>query len=521
MVLVRMTVSRTRLLLIIIIVVVSCTKEKALTDARKSVLAGSWYAADSSALAKEIDGLVSSAKKTEIHNPLIMILPHAGYYYSGKVAAAGYGSVAGMEPDIIVILGTNHHVPVRGASILPVSGYETPLGTMTLHTEVAAELLKSPFFSTVPAAHEKEHSVEIHLPFIQRVFKREIARGLRFVPILVGDVTNEEAGGTARVLERALSVFSRPLIVVSSDFTHYGRRFGYVPFVSSSPQVLSKKIRDLDYGAIDALVTGNAGVFANYVRQTGITVCGRNPIRVALSLEIRDFTALVLDYSTSGAVSGDYHNCVSYAAVALCGHLPGPDTSRASNRHTCGEDDKRFLLAGARGVLVHALERGGSEPHAQRGGSEPPKVPDYCTLKRGVFVTLKKSGRLRGCIGYPYPVTPLYRAVQENALNAAFRDPRFGPVKKDELKDISIEISVLTLPVAVESVDEILVGTHGLIIENSGRKGLLLPQVPVEYNWDRTTFLEQTCRKAGLPADAWQWKDTKIWRFEAVVFSEK
>jgi len=139
--------------------------------------------------------------------------------------------------------------------------------------------------------------------------------------------------------------------------------------------------------------------------------------------------------------------------------------------------------------------------------------------KRGAFVTLTRRGELRGCIGYPLPLKPLADAVVEMAAAAAFEDPRFEPVTAEEMDDIHIEISVLTLPVPAEKPEDVVVGRHGIIVSQGGRKGLLLPQVPVEYGWKRETFLSHGCLKAGLPPDAWK-KGARIEIFEAEVFGE-
>lgn len=495
--------------------IISCSSRDASTQSRKSALAGSWYPAEADKLTSGIDKLLAGARGPEVKDPLILILPHAGYYYSGSVAARGYDSIRNMKPGVIVIMGPNHRYPLKGCSILDVASYETPLGRVPLNRDMVKQLLRDDNFTTLARAHEGEHSIEIHLPFIQRVFARELSNGVGIVPILVGDITDDEAGDIARAIETALGDAINPLIIISSDFTHYGTNFGFVPFKGDKPEVVQKKIKDLDYGALNTITQGNSANFADYVKDTGITVCGKNPIRTALNLNITGREAQILAYNTSGNITSDFKNCVSYAAVAVSGRLVPVKDKASRSGSVPTEAEKRFLLAQARRSIDEYLATGKKDP-----GSES-SVPAYCTLQRGVFVTLKKDGDLRGCIGYPQPVTSLYQAVHENALNAAFRDPRFSPVQHHEMKDITIEISVLTLPEPVQSVDEIEVGRHGLIIERAGSRGLLLPQVPLEFGWDRTTYLRQLCRKAGLSSDAWKQEGTKLYRFEAIVFSEK
>lgn len=183
-----------------------------------------------------------------------------------------------------------------------------------------------------------------------------------------------------------------------------------------------------------------------------------------------------------------------------------------------GESDRTWLLALARRAL-EALPASGA-PEVSEIALAGHDIPKATQTARGVFVTLRRGGDLRGCIGYVMPVEPLYRAVIDNAVNAARRDPRFPPVPPSEVADLTIEISVMTVPEPVGDISEIEVGRDGLIVSRGYRRGLLLPQVATEYGWDRETFLSHTCRKANLPMDAWQSGDLRIERFSAQVFSE-
>jgi len=175
--------------------------------------------------------------------------------------------------------------------------------------------------------------------------------------------------------------------------------------------------------------------------------------------------------------------------------------------------DKQTLLMAAReGIRAH-LKNQTPDP--------PAEVSLVLRESRGVFVTLHRQGRLRGCIGYLEPVKPLLAAVQEMAAAAAFHDPRFPPVREEELADIDLEISVLSPMRRIFKIEEIEVGKHGLYLERAYARGLLLPQVATECKWDRTTFLEQTCCKAGLPPNAWNDPNTRIFVFTAEIFSER
>jgi len=501
-------------LVIILVVLFSCSPGKAPAETRPSCLAGTWYPADARKLAVEVDALLRQSRTGPLKDPLVLIVPHAGYAYSGPTAAAAYQSVKGMKPGVIVILGTAHHVPVRGCALAVNDFFETPLGRVPVRLDIVRRLLNEGLFSDNREAHADEHSVEIQLPLLQRVFAAEIAHGAGIVPALIGEVDGREAGLIARSLANALAGEKNPLVIVSTDFTHYGRRFGYTPFRAADKADARAKLKKLDYGAIEYILKKDVSGFSRYVDETGITICGAGAVKAALTLPIDGFKSGVIDYRTSIDSTGDYDSTVSYASIALCGKLAGI-AARADVKWDLPVPDRILLLDAARRNIASVLDDKGELK------MDPSKLPATCLAKRGAFVTLKKNGALRGCIGFIAAEKPLYRTVLENALNAALSDPRFVPVKKDELDGISIEISVLTEPVEVASPGEIVPGRDGLIIERGPYRGLLLPQVAVEYGWDRDTFLDNTCVKAGLNPGAWREKGTRIYRFEAIVFGEQ
>jgi AmmeMemoRadiSam system protein A len=219
--------------------------------------------------------------------------------------------------------------------------------------------------------------------------------------------------------------------------------------------------------------------------------------------------ATVLKYANSGDVTGDRSRVVGYSAdvfVKAQGHAEEMPFSLT-------EQDKNELLALARKSVEHAIEN-------QKAYEPPVSASEALNQERGAFVTLKEDGQLRGCIGYTSPIKPLYMTVRDTATLAAVRDPRFQPVAASELPKLHYEVSVLSPLRRVTDIEQIKVGQHGLIMKNSENEGLLLPQVPVEQHWDRHTFLEQTCVKAGMKPDCWKDEDTDIFSFTAVVFDE-
>ena len=504
---------------IVMTMLISCTSRESSAKVKQSNLAGRWYTSEGSELAKQIDALMKgSEQRTANNDAVVLIVPHAGYVYSGKTAAAGYRLIGNrgqstINPDIIVIMGPSHHSGFHGCSLLDADYFETPLGKVKINREIGDKLLKDSLFIKNPSAFEQEHSIEIHLPFLQRIYGVRLNGDVQVLPILVGELDDSDAQRAAGTIASSVAG-SRPLFLVSTDFTHYGPNFGYEPFRNEGGQSTSVKLKGLDGGAIDQIVKKDMAGFSRYVEKTGITICGRNPIRIALALPVTGFKAEKLAYDTSGSITGDYGNSVSYAAILVSGKLEGAafKNNIASSNYTAKE--RNFLLKAARDNIRSWLTKG-------RGiRFFPTNVPAKLLEKRGVFVTLKKQGDLRGCIGYLTGLKPLVQAVLDNSYNAAFKDPRFNPITADELAKITIEISVLTEPVPVKSVDEIKTGRDGLIVERGTYRGLLLPQVAAEQGWDRETFLDHTCIKAGLPAGSWKDGVTKLYRFQAIVFGE-
>jgi len=494
--------------------VLSCSTKSESQEIRPSALAGTWYNADRAALALEIDRLLSRTKsKTPSCIPALIVVPHAGYTYSGSIAAPAYALLKKHFYDVIYLIGPSHHRSFHGCSVPGFSYYETPLGRVAVERTIITSLLRSPYFNSVRGAHEKEHCLEIQLPFLQRLYSVRI-REIKIVPVLAGDMTAAEARNIAHELASSTPTDKKTLFIISTDLAHCGPRFGYVPFSSENPLRVRDLLRKLDMGALDCIVENNPGAFNDYVEKTGITICGRNPLLIGMALPLRSRSASLIKYGTSLDTTGDHTNTVSYASIAVCGNLEKPvDGRRGAGQFN--RDDKIFLLKLARdNISSHLADRGGLTVNRS-------DVPAACLTSSGAFVTLKIGGDLRGCIGTVLTYEPLYRVILNNSYKAAFRDPRFMPVTAREFRDVVVEISILTRPVDISSIEEITVGKHGLMIEKGPNRGLLLPQVAVEQHWNREQFLLHTCRKAGLPDDAWTGRDVRIQRFEAIIFSEE
>jgi hypothetical protein len=314
------------------------------------------------------------------------------------------------------------------------------------------------------------------------------------------------------------------LLVISTDFTHYGSRFDYVPFTSD----VEENLRRLDLGAFEYIRRRDMRGFRRYVAETGATICGRDPLSVLAALmEGGDQEVRLLHYETSGTMSGDWSHVVSYIAAEVSGPWPGEaaealpsdvdvEEEEQGERFEISEADRTNLLRLARAAIERYL-RDRRVPDAAELG-----VPITPGMRRiaGAFVTLHKDGELRGCIGEIEPQRELYRVIRDHALNAAFRDPRFPPLAAEELDDIRIEISVLTPPTPVSSWREIVVGRHGVVLHKAGRSAVFLPQVAPEQGWDVETMLSHLSLKAGLPKDAWR-EGARFEVFEAIVFGER
>ncbi len=469
----------------------------------RSSLAGSWYSNDPEVLKQQFDNFFQKADPETIDNVIALVLPHAGYRWSGQTAAFGLKTTEKKYKRIVVI-GPSHRARMEEIISVPrATHYETPLGQMPLDTEFINKLLRFPMVQNVPYAHQSENSIEMELPLLQ------YCQGdFKLVPIVAGQCsleTVEEAGTILRSL-----VDEETLVIASSDFVHYGRAHLYVPFTENIP----KQIKELDMGAYKHIENLDAKGFMDYKEETGATICGSVPIAILLSMMSKPAEAHLVKYTTSGELTGDFTNSVSYLSIAFSGawqNLPQIEPQTSNPELT--EEDKKQLLTLARETIVYALQNR-RVPQASELGVT---ISDAMKRPRAAFVTLKKNSQLRGCIGDIFPQRPLYKSVILNAINACFNDRRFPPVSEDECKDIAIEISALTAPAPIASPDEIRIGTDGVVLNKDGQSAVFLPQVAPEQGWDVDQMLTQLSLKAQLPPDAWK-EGASFLVFQAIVF---
>ncbi len=455
-------------------------------DVRAPVWAGAFYDQDGRRLAAQIDAYLGNVKDLQVPADKVraLICPHAGYVYSGQTAAYAYRLVQAQPYETAVIIGVSHRYALDGCSIYLKGGFATPLGVAQVDESMAARIAEASGFSFVPEAHAEEHSVEVQVPFIQRALP-----GAKIVPIVMGYPSRRHVNALAEGLA-AVCGNDKVLIIASTDLSHY---------------LTKKNANSVDGQTISLIRNLNANTLLNKCARAENIMCGGAGVAAVLMAlqKCGDPQVDMLHYSDSADVSGDEDRVVGYLAAAAF-LRPGPP--------------KQFSLTALEKKELLRLAR-----EAVRAFVSESKVIDYQTsdsnllTERGVFVTLKKKGELRGCIGFIEPVASVCDTVIHSAVYAASEDPRFPPVRSDELKDLEVEVSVLSPLRKIDDPDLVQVGRHGLVIAMGGQRGLLLPQVALENGWNRETFLSQACVKAGLPPDAWK-KGAEISVFEAIVF---
>lgn len=461
---------------------------------REPVVAGQFYPADAGSLKAQLHDLFSQTEQQVLSERVVgLVAPHAGYPYSGATAAKAYKYLEGKHYDTVILIGPSHQSLFDGVSVYRSGAWKTPLGSVAVDEEFAGGLIdaheKIDYF---PQAHAYEHSLEVQIPFLQTVLSN-----FKIVPIVIGHQTPELCERLAEAII-SLSHERNVLLVASTDLYH---GYSYEDCYSSDSLVMET------VGAFD--IEG----FKNlYVSRDNIA-CGAGPTYTVMvvSKALGASNSILIEHTTSGDVMGNKSGYIVGYASFLFTAGGNPSTSKEKSE-ILNKEEKAFLLNVARTSIEAAVNNKTPPPF------EPPT--ERLNDPRGVFVTLTRNGMLRGCIGYIQAVKALVTSVSEMAISAALNDPRFPPVSSKEIEDLSIEISVLTPLVKIDDPEKVKVGRDGIYIKRGMFAGLLLPQVATEQGWDRTTFLEQTCFKAGLPKDAYRETDTDIFIFQALIFNE-
>lgn len=464
-------------------------------------VAGSFYTADPAKLRKEIRGFLDAADtagEVKGRDVVALVSPHAGYRYSGPVAGSAYAAVEGGSYRTVVILSLNHRRRASKIALMDRPAYDTPLGPAGIDRRLSRRLVSDhgDVFDYNERMFEGEHSLEVQIPFIQVALPRA-----KIVPMIVAVDDDGLLGRAGKILFDEFEDRADVLFVASSDMSHH------------FPYDEAKGYDEKNLALLEAWKLDEWRRSAGKQREG---MCGVRPVltvaRMFEGYEADRRKVVRLDYRNSGDTAGDRSSVVGYGALAF--------TLEEGMRKETGRD-KDFTPYGAkeRRELMDLAKR--AVAAAARGESPPKPDPSSKILEENgaAFVTLKKNGHLRGCIGHVIARVPLVECVADVARSAAIHDSRFNPVDPGELDDLSFEISVLTAPEPIEPED-VVIGVHGLIMSRGGRSGLLLPQVPVEWGWDREEFLAHTCRKAHLPLDCWKDPDTEIKSFRAIVWGE-
>ena len=462
------------------------------------------FKGDAAELARRIDAMLAAAEAPAREDaPLAVVSPHAGYVYSGPIAAFAYRAVQGRTYDTVVVIGPSHRDAFTGLSVYDTTRFDTPLGSIPCDRELIGRLLGShPSIVYRPSAHRDEHSLEVQVPFLQRALS-----GFKLVMVVAGGRDPEAELKLVDVLAE-YAKHKRVLVVASSDLSHY---HGYAA---------ANKLDAVALASIAALDT------AALIRDIGAErceACGILPVLITMDYARRMGArgGVLLKHANSGDTAGPKDQVVGYAALAFWSDKAAAGGKNADKKAAAaGKAVSIGILDGAARTELLGIARRAIEATVRDGRAPEPKSASAALqTPQGAFVTITIGGELRGCIGTFREDTPLFRTVAQMAVAAAREDPRFPPLTAAELPKIHVEISALTPMKPVADAREIEVGRHGLYITRGYNSGVLLPQVATEYGWDRTTFLEQTCRKAGLPKNAWQ-EGAKILSFEAEVFGE-
>ncbi|MBP5510170.1 MAG: AmmeMemoRadiSam system protein B [Kiritimatiellae bacterium] len=473
-----------------------------------STIAGTWYPADVHEIHACVESWESGSRSWDEEKPNVLLLPHAGWAYSGETAWRAVRLVRGAGFRRVVLLAPSHAAWIENRLVVPESdAVSTPLGEIKIDKEWIDRLALIAPVSRKDRVLAAEHAVQIEYPF----FQLALGDGFSIVPIVVGTFGTDQMAMCVRGLSRLMD--AETLLVISTDFTHYGDDFSYTPYGTTGGEEVRAKVAAIDDEAFSLISKGDADAFSALMQRTGATICGRVAIELALRASQWKTPFTRLAYTTSSDKSRDFSRFVCYAAGA------GRAEWQGEAQAVLNAEDRAFLLRVARETIENAVCGGGTRRFLQP--TESKRIPPSALQKMGAFVTLKdrRSDALRGCIGEILPMRPLVEVVARRAIDAALHDPRFLPVTGNELASLRIEISVLTPPAPVTSWRDIVLGRDGMTFEKKGRFAVFLPQVAPEQRWDLPTTLSHLARKAGLPADAWR-DGAKFSTFRAEVFHE-
>lgn len=469
------------------------------SNIREPAFAGQFYPGTEAELNTELNKLFREGTKniSEEERLRAIISPHAGYVFSGKVAASAFNQISpGTQYKRVFVLASSHRYHFNGAAVYTSGNYSTPLGEIEVDTLLAEELLQtSEVFTEKPEAHDSEHSLEVQLPFIQN----KLNNNFLLVPIVLGTQSIKEIKKIATALTPYFT--EENLFVISTDFSHYPKftdaeeidSVTAEAICNNNPEKLLQVLKENEQKKITNLAT---------------SLCGWTSVLTLLYMtKDKKYNFQMVEYRNSGhaSVYGDKHQVVGYWAISIA--------EKQDKHYNLSTAEQEELLTKARFSIEHYLLTG------KQNTILPAELKGILTKSAGAFVSIYVQGELRGCIGsFAKENRSLYEVVQKNAVSA-ISDIRFAPLQKDELDDLELEISVLSPMRRIASIEEIDLGKHGVFIQKGTKSGTFLPQVASKTNWNVTQFLGYCSRdKAGLGWDGW--KDAELYIYEAFVFRE-
>ncbi len=472
-------------------------------DAKQADLAGTWYSPSEEELSAELDGYMRNAKVEMPDGEVIgFIVPHAGFRFSGPVAAFTYKLIKEMSPDRIIVVGLTHRRYFPGViAAFTDEVFSTPLGGAKIDLSLTNKLIEfNRNIRSKPVAFDSENSIEMQIPFIQRA-----APQAKLVLLALCDQRGNNANALVRALYKVLKDEKKYVILASTDMSHY-----------LSYEAAKKK----DMRTIDLMKKFEPKkLFEENLRGANNLMCGYGAVYSVMSVcEMLGANEVeILNYANSGDTYGSKERVVGYLSAAFVKKAEGVGVMGQEvekERGMFNQDQKARLLKIARDAIQYKLKTG--------------KVPDVevqdevIKQDMGAFVTLRVERELRGCIGFMAARGPVYLTVRDMAIASATQDSRFSPVTMEEMKDIDIEISALSPMELIHDHNEIEVGKHGVMVKMGTLTGVYLPQVADETGWSKEEFMNSLCAgKAGIPRDAWKTGQCEIYIFTAEVFGEK
>lgn len=461
---------------------------------RPPAVAGSFYPADPAQLRSAIGAYLKQAPAVTLPGPVLgLSVSHAGYPYSAATAAAGFKAAAGTPYDLIIVLAPSHQEYFRGGAVFPGEAYETPLGRLLVDHTAAVQLSRScELFKLSLTGHgDREHSLEVQLPFLQILFPES-----RLLPLEIGECSREECERMGKALATLLKG-RKSLMIASTDLYH---GYSYTA------------CQERDAATLAAFTQMNPRALWSGLQEETVQACGGLPVvvmQVALN-QRGTCAARVLARTNSNDVTGERGGyVVGYAAVAY--YLQEKSMNKKTYPPLSIAAQKELMVLAREGIKYYLKH--GTLPE---NSSSNPELAQ----RRGVFVTITKKGDLRGCIGMHEADLPLCKLVPDRAVAAAFDDPRFMPLKEEELEQIRIKISVYLSNVYEATLDDFVMGKHGIILMKGGRGATYLPEVPLEAGWrSKEEEMASLCQKAGLPRDGWK-QGAQIYLYETQVFDE-